>query len=608
MTIGSMPDGLPFNPRLASLLERHNPSGFAQFMQLLEFEKLEIEREYYESSLLAFIERAWKEIESAELSINWHHEAICETLEQVTYGQVRDVIINIPPRFSKSLITNVFWPSWIWCRGEKLPLSGPHVKFLCVSYGATLAETIAVKMLRLVSGVWYQSLWGDRVKILPDQSSRANFGNSAGGERISASVESGLIGRGGDIQVCDDIHSLEGAESDAQREATLRAVSEGLPTRITDPRISARVMVMQRLHSLDSTAWALEHWRKDLVHLMYPMRFDPTRACASDPRTEPGELLWPEVWNEEAIEQAQKEMSEYARAGQMQQMPVPRGGGIIKREWWQPWPDLDPATGELVDGWMVRTPVRRILYPAFEYIVAWVDTAFTEKVTSDFCAMTVWGVFRAEGKGRIERRTDGTYERVADDWGYPKVMLIYGWAKRLSLHGPPEVIPDGVSAREWNGLLYRKQRQATWGLVENVVDTCTRYKVDHLGIETQAAGLTLEQELRRLHSDGDWGVEVVPAKGSKEARVHAISHLFSAGQIYAPTFEDGTHPSWADPVIDEVCLFPRGRHDDLTDTVSGALAHLRSIGLFERRTEFERVEEDLQMYQSTKMAELPYPL
>lgn len=592
-----------------------DPRRFSMFKEIEDQRQRDEERELYESSLLAFFERSWREFEPNPISINWHHERICEELENITFGITRDLIVNIPPRYGKTNLINIVWPSWIWCRHEKLPLSGPQVKFLCVSYGATLAELPALKMLRLVQCDWYKSLWGDHVKILVDQMSRAHFANTKGGERISASIEAGLIGRGGDVQVVDDPHNLEGAESNTQRESTIQAVSEGLPTRVTDPRITARVLVMQRLHTLDATAWCLENWRPDHVHLMYPEEFDPDRACPSDPRKEAKELLWPQFWNAEACQQTNKEMSEYAIAGQKQQMPVPRGGGIIKREWWKCWPELG-SDGKFPKG-AVANPTYdengmvikgRIEFPAFEYVCASVDTALTGKQRNDPWAMTIWGVFRAEGKGRIERRPDGTYERVADDYGYPKAMLLFGWEKHLVFHGVPQEIPYGVSAKEWSGPEYREYRQKEWGGVEWVVDSCKRYKVDHLKIETQAAGFLLESELRLLHSDGDWGIEVEHVQNDKEWRLQAVSHMWANGQIYVPTYEDGTHPSWAEPIVDQISLYPRSKRDDLVDTASSALAHLRSIGLFTRKEEFDAEETHLQEYQRNQPVGLPYDL
>jgi phage terminase large subunit-like protein len=599
---------LPFNRRAAKLLEGNDPAAFAKFMEILQLEKLDAERELYENSLLAFFERAWREIDPAVLNINWHHEVICDKLELIALGEIRNCVINIPGRHTKSTLVNIILPSWIWCqpRNPDYPLIGPQVKFLCVSYGATLSEEIALKQLRLVMGEWYQNLWGHRVKIRMDQMSRANFANMAGGERISTSIEGAVLGRGGDIMIIDDPMSPKMAESELERESAMRALSEGLMTRVTDPRIAARIMIMQRLHENDPTDWALDTWpTNSTVHVMLPSRFDTTRACPDDRRTEDGELLWPEVYNKETIDRQERELGPYAFASQHQQMPSPRGGGIIKRDWWQPWPELG-QDGEFPIGAVVNG---RIQPPAFEYIVAWVDTAFTEKNENDPCAMTVWGLFRAEGKGRIDMRPDGTFERVADDWGYPKVMLIYGWAKRLALHGLLEEIPYGIDIREWNGPNYRELRQANWGLVEWVTDTCKRYKVDHVGIETQAAGIILENEMRRLHAIGDWGVEIIPAKGSKAARVHSIAHLFANKQVYAPTYEDGTHPTWCEPIITQVTNFrPNRGMDDYVDTMTGALIHLRSIGLFERREEFAEEELHMQEYERNRQLPLPYGL
>ncbi len=118
-------------------------------------------------------------------------EVNCISVEGDLYLAGREFVTT-----HNSLIVNVLWPAWTWCRGERLSLSGPQVKFLSVSYQADLSQIIALKMLRLVKGTWYQGHWGDRIQIMEDQKSRANFGNSAGGERLSSSIEAGLIGRG----------------------------------------------------------------------------------------------------------------------------------------------------------------------------------------------------------------------------------------------------------------------------------------------------------------------------------------------------------------------------------------------------------------------------
>jgi predicted phage terminase large subunit-like protein len=154
----------------------------------------------------------------------------------------------------------------------------------------------------------------------------------------------------------------------------------------------------------------------------------------------------------------------------------------------------------------------------------------------------------------------------------------------------------------------RARRRETWGLVETVDDTCKRYRVDHLTILTLGQGHGLEQELRRLHSDGAYGVSMEAEVGDKEARAYAVQHLFSARQVYSPMYEDGTVPTWCEPLLDELCIFPRGQHDDFVDATVGCLRHLRQIGLMERREEFDRGEERSMMWETNRRVQLPYDL
>jgi len=93
----------------------------------------------------------------------------------------------------KSLIVSVLFPSWLWCRSEIGPMSGPQVTIFAVSYSQSLAAEIAVKQRRLCFGHWFQSLWSDRVQLLPDQSSVESFANTRGGVRTSNSLSSGLM-------------------------------------------------------------------------------------------------------------------------------------------------------------------------------------------------------------------------------------------------------------------------------------------------------------------------------------------------------------------------------------------------------------------------------
>jgi hypothetical protein len=334
--------------RKLAWLRKHQPERYREIIDVVFEVERRAKRAEYERSFLSFVRRAWQEIDVAPLSIAWFHEVLAEHLEAICHGEIRHLIVNQPPRTSKSLFCSVLYPAWVWCRQEVDYQSSAAVKFFCVSYSANLAEEIASKMRRLVLGPWYQGIWSD-VRLLPDQSSRANFGNTAGGERISNSIEGGLLGRAGICQIIDDPHSISGAESDAERQTTLRSFAEGLPTRINDPRHAAKILVCQRVHEDDCTNLALETWPPDTVHLCFPARHELNRRCPQDRRTIEGELLWPEVWPEEelrkvelglaGLEKGQAGLSSYAAQAQLQQSPVPRGGGVIPRTAWKIWPE-----------------------------------------------------------------------------------------------------------------------------------------------------------------------------------------------------------------------------------------------------------------------------
>ena len=577
----------------------------------------EIDKYFAEESLRAFIRLMWPIVEPERQMVEgWPLDAICEHLEAVTDGTITRLLMNVCPGFMKSLVSDVFWPAWEWG-----PKNRPSLRYMCASYSGDLTRRDNLRFRRVITSDIYQRLWGDRFSPSAEQFNIIRVANNKTGWKLATSVGGVGTGERADRVIIDDGNNPLESESPAVMLSTETWFTEVIPDRLNNLEESAIINIQQRTNEGDISGIILAK-ELEYVHLMVPMEYDPGRHCVTtigweDPRgldedggplsdiereQRAGELAWPTRFSRSALTELYKAKGPYAVAGQYQQQPTPRGGGTFQREWLEPWPPLGPD-GKLMEGYVKNG---RIQYPAFEYVVAWVDTAFTEKQENDFCALTVMGVFRAEGKGRIDKRADGTYVRVADDYGYPKVMIMYGWQKRLTIHGPPQTLPPGVDEREWNSPRYLAERQKSWGLVEWVVDTCKRYKVDHLGIETQAAGHTLEQELERLHNDNVWSVELVPAKGDKVSRAYAVQGLISGRQVHVPMFEDGTYPTWCTPIIDQLLIFPKGKHDDSVDTITGGLRHIRDIGIFERREEFDKGEERAQSWQRNRPAQLPY--
>lgn len=611
---------LTFDPERLELLK------LAYAMKRLEI--LE-DAERVEASFIDFVEAAWPSIDSAEYQPSWAIEGLCEHLQAVTEGQILRLLINFPPRSGKTLVSSVCWPAWVWARAARSFWSGPGVKFLCGSYSDKLTLQNSNMCRRLIQSPWYQARWGKRFNLRLDQNTKTQFDTSEGGSRIATSVGGTLLGIGGDIVCVDDGHNVTDVESDAERETSLNWFTELRSTRLNDPKQSAIMVVMQRLHEEDITGRILSgEDAAEWTHFMIPMRYDWGRHCvtglgwndprgcddAGDPLVVPidedpfriprdvpaavelnevrqGELMWPERFGEREVRALERELGPYRASGRLQQQPTPDKGGIFQRDWWQLW---QPAN---------------VKYPEFTYVVASVDTAFTKLEENDPSALTIYGVWQLKGS--------------------PRIMLIHAWRKFLQMHGPLPLIEyplahDQMSRddlrkavlakrakymklcrekvpqlRGETDSVYYERLKEYWGLVEWVADTCRRFGVHKLLIEGKASGLTAADELRRIHGREGWSIQVEPVHGDKRARALAVQPVWSQGMVYAPDRD------WAELVIDEMVNFPKGARDDLTDSSTQAVKHLRDVGFAPRPEEAAAEEADRSRYR--KKREPLYP-
>ena len=280
-------------------------------------------------SLAGFVKEAWHVLEPGVLYVHGRHiEVVCEHLEACWRGEILELIINIPPGFAKSLLVSVFFPMWVWG-----PMGQPHKKFVGLSSEATLATRDNNKCRRLVKSEWYQYLWGDVVQIAPDQDAKTDFGNTQSGFRQIATTDN-VTGKRGDGVLMDDMLSVPNANSELERDKVNLWVQEALPTRINDPVTSFKILIMQRIHMNDPTGYILsQDWGWD--HLFLPMRYEKARVCETtlgrpDWRTEEGELLFPERFPEAEVQKLEDRLLDYGTAGQLQQRPAPREGGMFK--------------------------------------------------------------------------------------------------------------------------------------------------------------------------------------------------------------------------------------------------------------------------------------
>ena len=231
------------------------------------------------------------------------------------------------------------------------PYGWPEARFIGASYEQSLATRDNRKNRLLVESEWYQSRWP--IELVSDQNEKTSFENVKRGWRQSCAVKS-MTGKRGDFVVWDDPLSPEKAYSEVERDTANRVFAETLPTRLNDPEKSVIIIIMQRLHENDPSGYILA---RDLgyEHLCLPMEYEVERKCQTsigftDPRTEEGELLFPERFSREVVDRDKAVMGSFAVAGQFQQRPVPREGGMFKSHWFT-YVDTIPAGTRFVRGW-----------------------------------------------------------------------------------------------------------------------------------------------------------------------------------------------------------------------------------------------------------------
>lgn len=292
---------------------------------------IKIDRELVKKGgLREYAQLAWPVLHPGiELAWGWAHDAITDIFDAWLNRQLKDILVNIPFRMAKSTIGSVAAPSFAWTKF-------PHLRFLTISYRDDLSTRDAVKSRRLMQSQWFQDRWGKKFQFVSDQNQKTRYENDKGGYRLAQSITGGSTGEGGNLIIWDDPHNVGRVESDVERVKVCVHHDEEMASRLDDQRRDGRAIIMQRLHENDLSGHVLA---KDLgyVHLCLPMRFEPKRKCVidmsgfqfEDPRTEEGELLEPIRFPAYVVAKLEKELGPYATAGQLQQQPAPRKGGMF---------------------------------------------------------------------------------------------------------------------------------------------------------------------------------------------------------------------------------------------------------------------------------------
>lgn len=317
--------------------------------------------------LADFVRQAWSVLEPAtELSWNWHIDYLCEWLECITFGLVpldaaaeqiglepgatiERIIINEPPRSTKSLIVSVLWPCWEW-------IHKPSNRYLCVSFSGELSTSHNLKRRRVIESDWYKEgcryYWRNDLALTSDQNVKSRFENDHRGHMIAVAM-SAATGEGGERVIIDDPLNPTEALSDAYRQAANTKWDETLSSRTNNPG-DVFLVIMQRLHEDDFTGhllseggWAhivIQEVQEETDDIHFPRsgrvihREGGGVVYSSDGIQIEGDLLWPTRRGVEATKRAA--IHRYKFAGQMQQRPRPREGGMFQGHWF-----------EIVDDW-----------------------------------------------------------------------------------------------------------------------------------------------------------------------------------------------------------------------------------------------------------------
>lgn len=332
-----------------------------------------------ENSLAEFTKQAWFIIEpETKLEWNWHLDTLCAYLEATMDPQIHltRLIINVPPGSLKSVLVSVMFPAWMW-------IKYPQKRVLGVANAQDLSIRDSRRTKQIITDPWYTDQWPLMLKS--DQSAKTNYENSIGGFRVSLGITANITGKRGDVILIDDPHDAVTAQSELQRQTVLTTYDTKLSTRVNSQQHSVIILIMQRLHHLDLTGHLLNKTKTKWTHVVMPMHYDQHFSYNAakdlgkpefdDPR-KPDELLFPAIFPADVVEKLEEDLGTYGAAGQIEQQPSVKGGGILREDWFRVLPD-------------------DVDLPVCEHIFISCDTAYSEKdmIKNSYSAFTTWGVF-----------------------------------------------------------------------------------------------------------------------------------------------------------------------------------------------------------------------
>jgi len=487
--------------------------------ELGDFEEL-LSKEKAEKDFLEFVKKMWP-----DFIMGRHHKIMANAFERVANGECKRLIVNMPPRHTKSEFASYLLPAWFLGKY-------PHKKVIQTSHTAELAVGFGRKVRNLVEKEEYIDIFPN-TSLQVDSKAAGRWNTSKGGDYFAIGVGGAVTGKGADLLIIDDPHS--------EQEATLAEHSPEIYDKVHDWYTSGP---RQRLQPGGAIVIVMTRWSKrDLTGQVVKaamQRDGEEWEIIEFPAILPsGNALWPEFWSLEELSTLRNELPHSKWMSQYQQDPTSEISAIVKRDWWQCWEKEDPPTCDFV-------------------LMSW-DTAFERNNRADYSACTVWGVFYQAGTPAVEIESETEEHRIKLQQGIPQANIILLNAYRDRLEFPE--------------------------LKRTVMEEYKQWEPDSIIIEKKASGAPLIYELRAM---GIPVQEFTPTKGNdKISRLNAVSDIFASGRVWHPptrwaeevieevaSFPAGEHDDYVDSTSMALMRFRKGGYirtsmdepDDYYDT------------------------------------------
>ena len=301
-------------------------------------------------NFLKFVQNVWP-----DFILGNHHKVYAKKLQDIASGKIKRLIINMPPRHTKSEFASIYFPAYMLGLNSKL-------KIIQATHTTELATGFGRKCKALVDSPDYKTIFED-TKVSPDSKAAGRWATTDGGEYFAAGVGAAITGRGADLLIIDDPHSEQDALSPTAMENCYEWYTSG-PRQRLQP--GGRIVVVM-------TRWSTKDLTAEVLKKQTEANSDQWEVVEFPAIFDDGKVLWPNFWSEDELLKVKSSLPVAKWNAQWLQKPTSAEGAIIKREWWKMWEQDDP--------------------PTCEYVLQSYDTAFLKSETADYSAISTWGVF-----------------------------------------------------------------------------------------------------------------------------------------------------------------------------------------------------------------------